>query len=587
MVQSKNIYPQLLLGRLFFSLGGSACSTMVSAVLPALFSPSTYNQTIQYGDAAGGAIATQTNEGENAAAMSSGISAHQQSANPSAESGAHRSTGFMRQPREHVLTLWKSATKGSSPTRLAGLVGLLTGCGALLALVVFLPLPARLQRSGIRPADSVADTYYIVGASSLAVSLLCFIGLRNLQSEKEKSARSLLITRHRQKDHLRSRMAEPIKAAFTHPLLGLAYLGSLVARASSVGISLFIPLFVNTKFSSSARSNTALLLAAVAGIVGYLGFSLIDNPEPSGSSKPLLFATVVLQGISQIGAIVCSLGLLGRTVLDPNPTRNSDHRTLKTRSSGSEATENLRASLQDRQEAEILHVEPSDSTNENTSLLPDQMATPSNLAHHKGSIAGVYSLCGGIGILVLTKAGEREHEAKVAIARRTREAIIKVAPVGGLPKSINALLALKQATPSALLDGYSDSSPTSRAAELYDVPSSRILERGKSFFDQVYGQMDHSGTEDLGITARIMYGYVLSNMNVLNAAETSFVLLAGLIPQDVNPQVKGHLKGAMNNGASLEEVRAVRQLIVRICEAYGMRINPSNGWGWKGEIANL
>ena len=48
------------------------------------------------------------------------------------------------------------------------------------------------------------------------------------------------------------------------------------------------------------------------------------------------------------------------------------------------------------------------------------------------------------------------------------------------------------------------------------------------------GQMDRSGTEDLGITARLMYGYILSNTNVLTAAESSFVLLAGLIPQDVS-----------------------------------------------------
>ena len=46
--------------------------------------------------------------------------------------------------------------------------------------------------------------------------------------------------------------------------------------------------------------------------------------------------------------------------------------------------------------------------------------------------------------------------------------------------------------------------------------------------------MDRSGTEDLGNVARLMYGYLLSNTNVLNAAETSYVLLAGLIPQDVS-----------------------------------------------------
>jgi hypothetical protein len=49
----------------------------------------------------------------------------------------------------------------------------------------------------------------------------------------------------------------------------------------------------------------------------------------------------------------------------------------------------------------------------------------------------------------------------------------------------------------------------------------------------VMGQMDRSGTEDLGLTARLMYGYILSNTNVLTTVETIFVLIAGLIPQDV------------------------------------------------------
>ena len=89
--------------------------------------------------------------------------------------------------------------------------------------------------------------------------------------------------------------------------------------------------------------------------------------------------------------------------------------------------------------------------------------------------------------------------------------------------------------------GYS---PTTRPVDVYDVPSSTVLHRGQAFFDQIYGkvakrvmgQMDRSGTEDLGITARLMYGYILSNTNVLSAPESSFVLIAGLIPQDVSPQ---------------------------------------------------
>ncbi|KAI9873920.1 MAG: bifunctional AP-4-A phosphorylase/ADP sulfurylase, partial [Pleopsidium flavum] len=133
-----------------------------------------------------------------------------------------------------------------------------------------------------------------------------------------------------------------------------------------------------------------------------------------------------------------------------------------------------------------------------------------------------------------------QHEEQLEIARKMREALVKAAPIGGLPKAINALFALKAVTPPSLLDEPLGYSPTARPVEVYDIPSSQILHRGQTFFDRIYskvskrvmGQMDRSGTEDLGITARLMYGYILSNTSVLTAAETSFVLLAGLIPQD-------------------------------------------------------
>ena len=177
-------------------------------------------------------------------------------------------------------------------------------------------------------------------------------------------------------------------------------------------------------------------------------------------------------------------------------------------------------------------------------------------------------------------------------------------------------------TPPDLLDEPMAFSPTLRPADIYDTPSSQILNRGQTFFDKVYGkvskrvmgQMDRSGTEDLGLTARLMYGYVLSNTNVLSSAETSFVLISALIPQDVriscssprfldlllitkracifqvNPQLKGHLKGALNGGASVAEVTAVRDVVIKICEASGMKRlsdDAPGGWGWRSEVASL
>ena len=109
-------------------------------------------------------------------------------------------------------------------------------------------------------------------------------------------------------------------------------------------------------------------------------------------------------------------------------------------------------------------------------------------------------------------------------------------------QTINALLELKKATPEHLLDEHQAYSPTSRSVDLYNTPTAEILQRGRIFFDKIYGKiakgvmcrMDRCGTEDLGLTARLVYGYVLSNTNVLSSAETSFVMIAGLIPQDVS-----------------------------------------------------
>ena len=100
------------------------------------------------------------------------------------------------------------------------------------------------------------------------------------------------------------------------------------------------------------------------------------------------------------------------------------------------------------------------------------------------------------------------------------------------------------------------------------------------------------GSEDLGILARLMYGYVLSNEAVLGKKETSFCLIAGLVPQDVGPQLKGHLRGAVNNGATVDEVRAVRALSVSVCEAAGMKMLKEGEWekglrGWREPVENI
>lgn len=163
----------------------------------------------------------------------------------------------------------KSQPYEISPTRLAGIVGLFTGCGALFALGFFLRLPELIQLRGTSPGQALADSYYIVGSLSLILALLCFVGLRNLHGEDDKGWRNLVYGRPNDApskiSSLKS-LAEAVILGFKNPLLGLGYLGGFVARAS-VRVFEAFPSFVSqslvAKFVFSRVQCLILLLSLV------------------------------------------------------------------------------------------------------------------------------------------------------------------------------------------------------------------------------------------------------------------------------------------------------------------------------------
>lgn len=88
-----------------------------------------------------------------------------------------------------------AASRLGKPSVLAGFVGLFTGCGALVALALFLPLPAKFgELDGVTPGQAVSYSFYVVGGISLAVAVFVFIGLRNLHGEEGKGWKVLLGT---------------------------------------------------------------------------------------------------------------------------------------------------------------------------------------------------------------------------------------------------------------------------------------------------------------------------------------------------------------------------------------------------------
>ncbi|KAF8539512.1 major facilitator superfamily domain-containing protein [Trichophaea hybrida] len=387
-VQLQSVYPGLIFGRIIFALGSAAVTTMVSAILPEMMHPQPR------------AISSSLGEEE-----------------------------------EDVVSI-------SPPTgQLAGMVGVFTGFGALLALGLFLPLPTLFSHyPDVTPAHAVKISYFIVSGIALSIAVWCYFGLpppRNpgntdtwqdiktwvwtkiwggdpvfvsnpSSGDSEDEGKEVELSGIRG-------LGAATKLALSDGRIGVAYVGGFVARASSVGISLFIPLFVNHYFITTGRCNptlpglskecrkanilastltgtsqlTALLLAPLfglltdrlyatphlrnvplilsssLGILSFTLFSLLPTPQCTAA-----FIYAALAGASQIGAIVSSLGLLSRGIVDVASTTG----------------EGEEQSLLGRRKKETREA-------------------------FKGSIAGVYSLFGAAAILILTKAGGKAFDS--------------------------------------------------------------------------------------------------------------------------------------------------------------------------------
>ena len=113
----------------------------------------------------------------------------------------------------------------------------------------------------IDPANALKHSYYIVGLLALLLSAICVFGLRDLHGETAKGWKALFQPEIEKKDirHRGTYLLQAFILGFRTPSLGLAYLGGFVARASSIGITLFIPLFVNTYFISSGLCDESSL----------------------------------------------------------------------------------------------------------------------------------------------------------------------------------------------------------------------------------------------------------------------------------------------------------------------------------------
>ncbi|KAI2630776.1 hypothetical protein GGR54DRAFT_584157 [Hypoxylon sp. NC1633] len=503
-VQARDVYPSLVFARIAFALGATAAATMVTAILPVL--------TSDHGE-----VADDEEESRDTLSVRSEGSSHKSNHNPRDSVAMSLESDVTITPERFTRHLTRNRSRGDSdgsddssdaygsvegksgrPSALAGYVGLFTGCGALVALALFLPLPAQFSKTeGVTPAQAITDSFYVVGTVALLVAIFVFFGLRGLRGEEGKGWRMLLGLNKRQSTagsngHSTDEAASPsspatIRGAHNEPLpyhrlllsslrlgatdpdIALGYLGGFVARASTVAISLFIPLYVNAFFigngfcrgspndpspelkkecraayvlasiltgvaqlaallcaplfgyasrrSGSGKVDIPLVVAALFGVAGYLAFPRLQSPEyrdvDGRGGGPAVFGVAVLVGISQIGAIVCSLGSLGRGVLAPDVSVDApddDGEDAEEAHRGGETDSLLRrgdaeAEADDEAEAGGSTAAARTSAGAGIGNGKHRGGLLVSRVHLKGSIAGVYSWCGGAAILLLTKLG--------------------------------------------------------------------------------------------------------------------------------------------------------------------------------------
>ncbi|KAG2144300.1 AhpD-like protein [Suillus clintonianus] len=170
----------------------------------------------------------------------------------------------------------------------------------------------------------------------------------------------------------------------------------------------------------------------------------------------------------------------------------------------------------------------------------------------------------------LDKLPDTSDEDRRLLVRKMREGIFKSGLLSGYPKVIHALISLYEATPEELRD----------TEPLRDTTRSKeeVAVAGQAYFDLQYGDtaaevqpMLKSIYPDLEhFTMTLGYGYVYAFLEVISSKETSFAIIAALIANDTLSQVGWQLTGAVRNGATVEEARAVREIALRIASKAGV-----------------
>lgn len=284
---------------------------------------------------------------------------------------------------------------GSRNGKSAALVGIFSGIGACFAVFVLMSLPIMLDKEQNNPSKSLRISYYIVASIAVFISGVLYLGMHE---DRTKSLRQWVSSIRKAKSPMASSMdimgddesyisllKQGFSIALTEKQIALAYMGGFVARSTTVATVMFIPLVINVYFHNEGRCSG----------------SIHDPTSELKTSCPKAYLiSVIVTGVSQTASLVfaplwgfttdrfgrkatllCSsvvgfIGFLGFGCIS-DPTRSAAVYVFGV----------------------MMGIAQIGTIIASMSLCTDTKRSSS------GAIAGVYSFCGGIGILFLSKLG--------------------------------------------------------------------------------------------------------------------------------------------------------------------------------------
>lgn len=387
--QMSAVYPYLLFSRALFSLGASAGVSMITASLGELSLLAVDTNSISGNSSAYGSIHASDAEAQSVDADHTVEAGHGVDADRSPEAAetedGDRTVPLFASAQGHD-DIFDAVLSTPRPNgKLAGMAGFASGVGAVLAVSCLLPLPNAL--GGGDAKSGIIEAFKIV---SLGTVLVAFILFPFMYQNPTRSWRSFLMGNQNISVFDEAAvdvegsvmsyfdlLSEGFSVARTDMRLQVAYFGSLVARSASVVLSLFVPLWVNYWYYDTGRCQlddpTGCKQAITqAAILTGIGSTVMLLAAPVVGLVGDKYGSVVVLTGSAITGIIAMVGIL---------MISSVHGFLPI----------LVCSLLGASQIGIITMSMSMST--------DQRRVAG------GSVAGVYSLFGSLGILLITQFG--------------------------------------------------------------------------------------------------------------------------------------------------------------------------------------